>query len=197
MRVLQPPLGAVLSHSEARSLVLVLVASAAAAFLSRIVQRFVLPTVVTEILLGIILGPHALGWVTVAKTLQFLANFGLATLFFFAGVEVVERHVPPRSIARGTFGWVISIGLGISIGYLLHALGLGATGWLLGIALSTTALGTLVPILSDAGVMQTPLGIAVLGTGVAGEFWPIIGISDGRLWSGNRSAVPARVRRSH
>ena len=177
MTSMQLPLGSVLSPSEARSLVLVLLASAAAAFLSRIVQRVVLPTVVTEIVLGIVIGPHVLGWASVGNILQFLANFGLATLFFFAGIEVVERHVPPRSIVRGTLGWAISIGLGISIGYLLHALGLAAEGWLLGIALSTTALGTLVPILSDAGIMTTPLGGAVLGTGVAGEFWPIIGIS--------------------
>ena len=44
-------------------------------------------------------------------------------------------------------------------------------------ALSTTALGTLVPILADAGLLPTPLGSAVLGTGVAGEFWPIVVIS--------------------
>jgi hypothetical protein len=34
-----------------------------------------------------------------------------------------------------------------------------------------------VPILSDAGLTSTPLGRAVLGTGVAGEFWPIVVIS--------------------
>ena len=45
------------------------------------------------------------------------------------------------------------------------------------IALSTTALGTLVPILSDAGLLSTPLGSAVLGSGIAGEFWPIVFIS--------------------
>ena len=47
----------------------------------------------------------------------------------------------------------------------------------LGIALTTTSLGTLVPILGDAGILPTPLGVAVLGTGVAGEFWPIVVIS--------------------
>jgi hypothetical protein len=100
---------AVLSHSEARSLVLVLCAGAAAALLSRIVERVVLPTVVPEILLGIIIGPHVLGWASVGNEITFLANFGLAALFFFAGIEVVERQVPPHSIARGTFGWIISL----------------------------------------------------------------------------------------
>jgi Kef-type K+ transport system membrane component KefB len=168
---------AAVTNSEARSLVLVLAASAAAAFLSQVSRRVVLPTVVVEIVLGIVLGPEVLGWATPNQFVRFLANLGLAVLFFFAGLEVVEKHVPTRSIVRGTLGWAISIALGIGVGYSLNRLGLDAAGWLLGVALSTTSLGTLVPILSDSGVLRTPLGTAVLGTGVAGEFWPIVVIS--------------------
>jgi Kef-type K+ transport system membrane component KefB len=163
----------VVTSAQLRSLTLVLVASAAAAFLARIGPHLVLPTVVVEIVLGILIGPQVLGWATEGAYIQFLANFGLALLFFFAGLEVVEKHVPRDAIARGSLGWAISLALGIGIGYLLQLAGLGAEGWLLGIAISTTALGTLVPILSDSGILPTPLGTAVLGTGVAGEFWPI------------------------
>jgi len=165
------------TSGQLRSLVLVLTASAAAAFLARIGPHLVLPTVVVEIVLGIVIGPEVLGWASDGMYIQFLANFGLALLFFFAGLEVVEKHVPRRAIVRGSLGWAISLALGIAIGYLLQLAGLGAEGWLLGIALSTTALGTLVPILSDSGILPTPLGTAVLGTGVAGEFWPIIVMS--------------------
>jgi Kef-type K+ transport system membrane component KefB len=167
----------VATNEELRSLVLVFAASTAAAFLSRIGRHLVLPTVVVEIVLGIALGPQVLGWATAGSSIEFLSNFGLAFLFFFAGVEVVEKHVPRRAITRGSAGWALSLALGIPIGYLLHRLGLQADGWLLGVALSTTALGTLVPILSDSGLAATPLGTAVLGTGVAGEFWPIVFIS--------------------
>jgi len=160
------------TSTEARSLVLVLACSAAAAFLSRIGRRAVVPTVVIEIILGIAIGPEALGWATPNEFIRFLANLGLAVLFFFAGLEVVERHVPRSSIIRGTFGWAISIALGIALHF-----GLDSAGWLLGVAFSTTSLGTLVPILSDSGVLPTRLGTAVLGTGVAGEFWPIVVIS--------------------
>lgn len=166
-----------LSHTDERSLVLVLAASVAAAFLSRIVRGLVLPTVVPEIVLGILIGPQVLGWAAPGKYVDFLSNLGLAMLFFFAGLEVVEKHVPRAPIVRGTWGWAISCAIAIPTGYLLHVLGLGAEGWLLGIAISTTSLGTLVPILSDSGIVKTPLGLAVLGTGVAGEFWPVIVIS--------------------
>ena len=60
---------------------------------------------------------------------------------------------------------------------MLQQAGLDAEWWLLAVALSTTTLGALVSILSDTGLLTTPLGSAVLGSGVAGEFWPIVFIS--------------------
>jgi hypothetical protein len=91
-------------------------------------------------------------------------------------VKVIEKRVPSRSLVRGTIGWAISLAIGMAVGFALHA-GIDAEGWLLAIALSTTSLGTLVPILGDGGLLATPLGSATLGTGVAGEFWPIVVIS--------------------
>ena len=96
-------------------------------------------------------------------------------LFFFAGLEVVEHHVPRRSLVRGMIAWGVSLSLGIAACCLVG--GLDAEGGAAGIALSTTAVGTLVPILADAGLLRTPLGSAFLGMGVAGEFGPIVVIS--------------------
>ena len=162
---------------DGRSLVLVLAAASAGAILSRLHSRIVLPTVVLEIVLGILIGPEGLGWADLDGYIDFLANLGLVFLFFFAGLELVEHRVARRSIVRGAAGWGISIALGILLGYLLHGAGLDAEGWLLGVALSTTALGTLVPILADARLLSTRFGSAVIGAGVAGEFWPILVVS--------------------
>jgi Kef-type K+ transport system membrane component KefB len=57
---------------------------------------------------------------------QFLANLGLAVLFFFAGLEVVEKRVQREAIVRGSAGWALSLILGLAAGYALHAAGLGA-----------------------------------------------------------------------
>jgi Kef-type K+ transport system membrane component KefB len=162
---------------DIRSLVLVLLASSLAALLSRINRRLILPTVVVEIVLGILIGPQALDIAEADPYIRYLSTFGLAFLFFFAGLEVVEKKVPRRTLLRGTTGWVASIGIGLVVGATLELLGVGAEWWVLGVALATTSLGTLVPILSDAKLLPTPLGRAVLGTGVAGEFWPIVVIS--------------------
>ena len=159
------------------SIVLIFLASAVGALLSGVHGRIILPTVVLEIVLGILIGPEVLGWAQVDSFVTFLSNFGLGLLFFFAGLEVIEKRVPRQAVRRGTIGWTISLAIGLVVGLVLQQAGLDAEWWLLAVALSTTALGTLVPILSDAGVLPTPLGGAVLGTGVAGEFWPIIFIS--------------------
>ena len=55
-----PPLLADATQAELRSIVLVLAASAAAAVLSRLHSRLVLPAVVLEIVLGILIGPQVL-----------------------------------------------------------------------------------------------------------------------------------------
>ena len=132
---------------------------------------------VVEIILGIVIGSEVLDLAEADPYIEFLANIGLVFLFFFAGLEVVVKRVPRRSFNLGTRGWAVSLALGLAIGLLLDFAGLDAEGWLLGVALATTTLGTLVPVLSDAGLLPTPLGTAVLGTGVAGEFWPIVVIS--------------------
>ena len=166
-----------LTREEGRTLVLVFLATTLGAVLSRWHIRFVLPTVVVEIVLGILIGPEALGIAHVNVYITFLSQFGLALLFFFAGLEVVEHHVQPEALRRGTIGWGMSIAIGLAVGLVLQESGVDVEWWLLAVALATTALGTLVPILSDAQLLPTPLGRAVLGTGVAGEFWPIIFIS--------------------
>jgi Kef-type K+ transport system membrane component KefB len=171
------PLAAEAIELDAGSLVLVLAAASAGAILSRLHSRVTLPTVVLEIVLGILIGPEGLGVAEVDSYIDFLANFGLVFLFFFAGLELVEHRVARRSLVRGTAGWAISIAIGISIGVVLAGTRLEAEGWLLGVALSTTALGTLVPILADSRLLSTPLGSAVMGAGVAGEFWPILVVS--------------------
>ena len=171
------PVAAVAPLPDAGSLVLVLAAASAGAILSRLHSRIILPTVVLEIVLGILIGPEGLGLAEIDSHIDFLADLGLVFLFFFAGLELIEHRVARRSLVRGTVGWAISAAIGLAVGLVLHQAGLDAEWWLLGVALSTTALGTLVPILADARLLPTTLGSAVLGAGVAGEFWPILVIS--------------------
>ena len=152
-------------------------AAALATIVSRLSTKLLLPTVVTEIFLGILIGPQVLDLAKTDQYIEFLSGLGLVFLFFLAGIEVIHSGVPHRLLARGSLGWGVSIALGAAAGFALEAAGVPASGWLLAVALATTALGTLVPILSDAGVLRSPIGQNTLGSAVAGEFWPIVVIS--------------------
>ena len=56
----------------------------------------------------------------------------------------------------------------------LMALGVVLSGLLVGSAMSTTALGTILPVLRDADKLETRLGRFVLGVGAVGEFGPVL-----------------------
>jgi len=101
---LASPLAAELTRPQARSIVLVLLASALGALLSRIHSWIILPTVVLEIVLGILIGPDVLDIAKVNTYITVLSNFGLSMLFFFAGLEVIEKKVSCRLLSLGTVG---------------------------------------------------------------------------------------------
>ena len=108
---------------DLRSLALVLLASSLGALLSRVSRRVILPTIVVEIVLGILIGPDVLDIAEVDAYLQFLSTIGLALLFFFIGLEVVEQKVPRASVVRGTQGWFLSASIGLCVGVVLQQLG--------------------------------------------------------------------------
>ena len=56
-----------------------------------------------------------------------------------------------------------------------------------GLALTTTALGALLPILRDAGILPTPFGTHMLAIGSVGEFGPIIAVAVVLSGPGRRS----------
>ncbi len=158
------------------TLVLVPLIAAAAPLLSSAIQRWLrVPLVVFEIVLGIVLGPAVIGWVEPDAFMGLLANFGLAMLFLLAGYEIDFGRIRGRPLRRSVLGWLLSLILGVGLGVLFAP---NATaGVFVGIALTSTALGTILPVLRDAGEAQTAFGTAVLAIGAAGEFGPLIAIA--------------------
>lgn len=158
------------------SVVLVPLVVAAAALLTTAVGRFVkIPLVVFEIVLGVVIGPSVLGWVPETAGLHTLSNFGLAFLFFMAGNEIDFAAIGARRLRRASLLWLISLVVGVVVAALIAADLI--RGVYLGIALTSTALGTLMPVLRDAGELRTPFGRAVTAVGAVGEFGPLLAIS--------------------
>ncbi len=163
--------------------------AAASPVLASLVGRFArVPLVVFEIALGVVLGPSVLGWIAPDTFTAFLANIGLAMLFFLAGNEIDFASVSGRPLGLASLGWLVSLAVGIGLGILVG--GSIGSGVFLGIALTSTALGAILPVLRDAGELGTPFGRVAVATGAVGEFGPLIAIS---LFLSGRSPLAASV----
>lgn len=171
------------------TLVLIPAIAVAAPLFVRALGRWVaIPLVVFEILLGIALGPALLGWIQPDDFAAFLSDFGLAMLFFLAGYEIDFRTTRGRPLTRAALGWLISLVAGIGVATLLAPDLPGAA--FIGVALTSTALGTIMPMLRDSGDLRTPFGVAVMAIGAVGEFAPLLAIS---LFLSGRSPIVAAL----
>lgn len=139
-----------------------------------VLARFRLPALVFEILLGIVVGPEVLDLVEVTEPIELLANLGLAALIFMAGFEVDPQRVKGAPLRLAGGSWVLSVVLGLMAAGVLFATGVIEAELYVALALTTTALGTLLPIIRDAGLLPTRFGTHVLAIGSIGEFGPIV-----------------------
>ena len=155
-------------------LVIVAVAALAALIVAVLAPRLTVPVVVLEIVLGIVIGPDVAGLAEVDDFTEFFGNLGLGMLFFFAGYEIDFARIRGRPLALGVVGWTLSLALAYGIGGVLAAAGIVLSLLYTGSALVTTALGTLIPILRDAGDLRTRFGTYMLAAGAAAEFGPIL-----------------------
>src|SRR2546427_7207855 len=135
------------------------------------------PVIIWEIAFGILIGPHGLGLATAGASLEFLENSGLVALFFMAGMELDLERVKGRPLSLAFRGWILSLGLGLAAAGLLYWLAIIHTPILAALVLSTTALGTFLPILRDAVRGDSNFGNLVVAAGAAGEFGPVIAVS--------------------
>lgn len=166
--------------------VIVLVAALTPLAADQLRRWLTVPPIVLEIALGILIGPSLLGLVSVDTVVDAFANLGLALLFFLAGYEVNFAQIRGKPLNWALLSWLASLLAGCAIGVgLALVLGGGAlTALALGIALSTTAFGTILPMVRDAGLLPTRLGAIIMAVGAVGEFAPIVAIAI--LLSGDR-----------
>jgi len=157
-------------------LVVALVAAIAPMLVAALPDSWRVPQVVVLIFSGILIGPHVLG-LTETSSVKLLANIGLGFLFLLAGYELDLRLLSAHEGRLAMIGWVVS-----AVISLVAVAGLTKAGFVrdfipIALALTTTALGTLLPILSDNEMLGGRFGRYVLAAGAVGELFPIVAIS--------------------
>jgi Kef-type K+ transport system membrane component KefB len=155
---------------------LVVVAAVAllAPLLLGLAPRLRLPSVVLEIVAGIVVGPALLGWVEIDTVIRVFALFGLAYLLFLAGLEIDFERLRGRSLRLAGIGFVLSFAIALVVGYGLETAGQVENGLIVAIILSATSLGVVVPLLKDAGEVGSPFGQLTIAAASIADFATVI-----------------------
>ncbi|MGH2630810.1 MAG: cation:proton antiporter [Actinomycetota bacterium] len=134
------------------------------------------PQVIVLILGGILIGPNTFE-IADGKNIELFANLGLGFLFLMAGYELDPSLLRQREGSLAIVGWLITVGLALGTVALLQSAGYVRAFVPISIALTTTALGTLLPILRDNDMLGGRFGRYVFASGAVGEMFPVIAIA--------------------
>lgn len=159
------------------TLVLIALAAVLAPIISELTGRLAVPEIVIQIALGILMGPYVFGLAHVGTVVTGLSDLGLTYLIFLAGYELDLDKIRGTPLRLATLGWAISLVIGLAAAFALVSAGLARDTLVVGLALTTTAMGTLAPMLRDAGVTNTKFGAHISAIGTVGEFGPIVAVA--------------------
>jgi Kef-type K+ transport system membrane component KefB len=159
------------------TLVLIAVAAVLAPVLAELTGPVGVPDVVIQLSLGILVGPAVLGIAHPDSVVTALADMGLAYLIFLAGYELDLRKVAGTPLRLAVIGWGMSLIIAFAAAAALVWTGEALSTLVVGLALTTTALGVLVPVLRDSGLAAGRFGTLVIAIGTVGEFGPIVAVA--------------------
>jgi Kef-type K+ transport system membrane component KefB len=157
-------------------LLIVTLIAALTPILAGLLSRLRVPQVVILILGGILVGPQVLGWAEPA-TIELISNVGLGFLFLMAGYELELHLFRERAGRLALTSWLVTALAAIAVTGALAAVGFVRAFVPVAIGLTTTALGTLLPILRENQMLEGRFGAFILAAGAVGEFLPIVAIA--------------------
>jgi len=165
-------------ESYPSELLLIAFVAMLAPLLTELPKGFRIPVVVLEIILGILIGPQVFNLATPDGMIGTLGELGLTFLLFMVGLEIDFDKIHGRPLSLAVGGWFLSLSVALLCMFFFSTIGLIQTPPLLAaIALSTTALGILSPILKDRGELNTEFGKYMVAAAAVGEFGPLVVIS--------------------
>jgi Kef-type K+ transport system membrane component KefB len=135
-----------------------------------------IPQVVVLLVGGVLVGPQVLGWADRAA-IDLLANVGLGFLFLLAGYELDLQLFRVRPGRLAMVAWLVSVAVAVASVGILAAAGLVRAFVPVALGLTTTALGTLLPILRDNDMLGGRFGRYLVAAGAVGELFPIFAIA--------------------
>ena len=142
----------------------------AAKMAAEIFVRLELPGIAGELLVGVLLGPHVAGVISVDQSAVTLADIGLVILLFTVGLETPLSEL--LSVGRSALMTSVT---GIAIALVTGALVVAAFGGslsaslLAGTALAASSVGVGARVFQDLGMISAPAARVVLGAAVVDD----------------------------
>jgi Kef-type K+ transport system membrane component KefB len=167
------------------SLVLVFVP---AKLLGALFERLRLPGLVGEILAGVLVGPHVLGWLTPNETVRLLAELGVLFLLFRVGLEVKSSEllrVGRTALAVAVAGVIAPFAFGWGLATLWGEPRLEAC--FIGAAMVATSVGITAQVLAAKGLLEERASKVILAAAVIDDVLGLIilaavsGLAKGRF----------------
>lgn len=153
-------------------LVIILAAAKLAGHLSAKLGQ---PTVLGQLLVGILIGPGVFGWVENSDVLAEFSSIGVILLMFLAGLETdlkeFKRNAKAASFV-GVGGVILPLVGGYFTGVLLD-MGM-IESLFFGLVLSATSVSITVQVLREMGKLKTKEGVTLLGAAVLDDILVIV-----------------------
>ncbi len=155
-------------HSLLVDVAIILGAAFPLLFLGR---RFRVPFVISYLLTGIVIGPHALGWIQETKQVEAIAELGVALILFFIGLEIPFdrlRALGKTALVSGSLQMGLTVLLVVLVTTPLGAGVRRSAFYGLLVALGSTAV--VLPILATRDEMGAPFARRFLGVSLFQDF---------------------------
>ena len=163
----------------------------AAALLAPLVSYMLgyrLPSVALLLIFGMIIGPSVLDLAAEDEGIEMLKELGVGALFLLAGFEIQISTLKTKKAGTALSTWIIcALACGVGAYFLVDNVP-GAI--VVALALTSTALGTLTPMLKQDRILGTKVGNSVMIHGAIGEVAPITAMA---LLLGTRSTLTTMI----
>ena len=161
------------------SLSIIALVSFLSSYIASLIPNRPIPETVFLVFVGAALGPYGLNVISHSgASLEFLSELGLAFLFLMAGYEIEVKDLVGNMGRHASLSWLVSLTLGVIFCSLVALPGVSPEGRLaVAVAMTTTAYGTLAPIMRERNLVGTPAGKAITVYGAVGELLPVLAIA--------------------
>jgi len=157
-----------LIHYQLPFIVNLLILLLAAKLLGELAERFRQPSMIGEVIAGVILGPSLFNIISAPGEIKVIAELGVFMLIVLAGMEIeveeIRNSIRGRNIWIALLGFLIPMASGIAIGLIFHFSNTFTV--FLGLCIAITALPVSIRILMDLGKINTAVGQRIISAAI-------------------------------